>query len=215
MKTINKISSFRFIKLFVHIILILLIGNTQFYAQHQHHTNTIKTDKNIYITMMDVMMENMHNMPSGNTPDTAFLNQMISHHQGALVMAEYEIAHGKNAEIIKLAKSIVINQKSEIKQMQLWLKQTKPVNAKLPKLFIEAMTNTMDAMMKSMPKETELTDIDRAFTAVMKPHHQAAIDMAKVLLQYSKNKTISAYARQLISNQQAEINKMSNFLNSK
>ena len=40
--------------------------------------------------------------------------------------------------------------------------------------------------MKAMPKETGLNVTDRAFAAVMKPHHQAAIDMAKVVLRYSK-----------------------------
>ena len=69
--------------------------------------------------MMDAMMADMQNIPLCNRPDTAFLQQMIAHHHGALVMAEYEIAHGKNAEMIKFAKSILAEQQSEIKKMQL------------------------------------------------------------------------------------------------
>ncbi len=130
-------------------------------------------------------------------------------------MAEYEIAYGKNAEMIQLAKSILVEQKSEIIQMQLWLKQAKPMSGKLPESFTGAMSETMDTMMRNMPDENDLNDTDRAFAAVMKPHHQAAIDMARVLLKYSKNSAISNYAKKLIVNQQAEVNQLSKFLSAK
>ncbi|ABK05656.1 protein of unknown function DUF305 (plasmid) [Arthrobacter sp. FB24] len=47
-----------------------------------------------------------------------FLTQMIAHHQGAVTMAKTEIADGKNADAVALAKSIVTAQESEIKDMQ-------------------------------------------------------------------------------------------------
>lgn len=213
MKTFKTTTRFTFIKLPVYVIVLLLMISNQLQAQHKHHSNNEQVTKNVYLSMMNAMMADMHNIPVGNTLQIVFLQQMIPHHEGALVMAKYEIAHGKNKKMIQLAKDIVAEQKSEIKQMQLWLKQAIPESAKLPQSFMDAMSGTMTTMMNSMPKEHELTDTDRAFAAVMKPHHQAAIDMAKVLLHYSTNDKINAYARLLIANQQAEVNQMSNFLN--
>jgi len=215
MKTKINIANLRLISLTAYIILGSQITNSQLYAQHQHHPNKITAEKNIYIAIMDTMMADMHNIILGNTPDIAFLQQMIPHHEGAIAMAKYEIAHGKSIEMIHLAKSIVAKQKKEITQMQLWLKQVKPARAKLPESFRIAIVSTMDTMMGSMPKETELNTTDRAFAAVMKPHHQAAIDMAKVLLKYSSDPIINTYANQLTAKQQAEVSKMSQFLSSK
>jgi len=215
MKTFTNIAGLTFIKLPVYIIIVLLMGSNLLHAQHEHPVTMAKAGKNAYIAMMDTMMADMHKVSTGNTPETAFLQQMIPHHQGAVVMAEYEITHGKSAEMVKLAKSILIEQKNEIKQMQLWLKQAKLGSGKLAESFTAAMAETMNTMMSTMPKESELDDTDRAFAAVMKPHHQAAIDMARVLLQYSKNGKISAYAKQLIASQQVEVNQMTTFLKSK
>ena len=50
--------------------------------------------------------------------DTLWLQSMISHHQGAIAMAKTEIADGKSADLITLAKSIVAAQQAEIDQMK-------------------------------------------------------------------------------------------------
>lgn len=47
-----------------------------------------------------------------------FLTQMITHHEGAVMMAKTEAAQGKNADAIKLSKDIVTAQEAEIKEMQ-------------------------------------------------------------------------------------------------
>jgi len=73
----------------------------------------------------------------------------------------------------------------------------------------------MDTMMKAMPNEAGLNDTDMAFVALMKPHHQAAIDMDRVILRYSKNSGVSNYATHLIAIQQVKVNQMSNFLSAK
>lgn len=47
-----------------------------------------------------------------------FLTQMIAHHQGAVAIAKTEIAGGRNADAVALAKNIVTAQETEIKDMQ-------------------------------------------------------------------------------------------------
>jgi len=50
--------------------------------------------------------------------DTLWLQSMISHHQGAIDMANTEIAKGQSADMITMAKSIVTAQQAEIDQMK-------------------------------------------------------------------------------------------------
>jgi uncharacterized protein (DUF305 family) len=54
--------------------------------------------------------------------DLRFLEAMIPHHEGALVMANDAIAKSKRPEIKKLAQEILESQNLEIKQMQAWRK---------------------------------------------------------------------------------------------
>lgn len=55
---------------------------------------------------------------SGAEFDTMFLTMMIEHHNGAIEMANTEIADGKNADAIALAEAIVEAQEAEIETMQ-------------------------------------------------------------------------------------------------
>ncbi|MGB3696240.1 MAG: DUF305 domain-containing protein [Gordonia sp. (in: high G+C Gram-positive bacteria)] len=55
---------------------------------------------------------------SGTDAAKLFLKQMIEHHEGAVDMAEEEIADGKNADAIEMARSIVDSQRKEIDQMK-------------------------------------------------------------------------------------------------
>jgi uncharacterized protein (DUF305 family) len=50
--------------------------------------------------------------------DKLWLQSMISHHQGAIEMAQAEIAHGRNPDAIGMAKSIITTQQAEIDQMK-------------------------------------------------------------------------------------------------
>ena len=52
--------------------------------------------------------------------DLRFLNAMIPHHEGAVVMAQDALSKSKRPEIKKLAQEIIASQKIEIKQMQQW-----------------------------------------------------------------------------------------------
>ena len=50
--------------------------------------------------------------------DWLWLTSMIDHHRGAIAMAQDEIAHGKNPDVIYLARSIIAAQQAEIDQMK-------------------------------------------------------------------------------------------------
>jgi len=56
-------------------------------------------------------------------PDLAFNCGMIAHHQGAIAMAETELASGKDAASRHLAETIIAAQKAEIAAMTAWVEQ--------------------------------------------------------------------------------------------
>jgi uncharacterized protein (DUF305 family) len=112
-----------------------------------------------------------------------------------------------------LAKSILAEQEVEIQQMQGYKKLFLPVAFHLKDKFKKEMNETMDLMMRNMPADYELGDVDMAFVMVMIPHHQAGIDMAKVVLKFSSDKKTIGLSKQIIASQEIEIGQMSSFLN--
>lgn len=68
----------------------------------------------------------------------------------------------------------------------------------------------MDTMMATMPPLTGNTDGD--FAAGMIPHHQAAIDMARVQLQYGRDPEMRKLATEIIAAQEREIGQFKAFL---
>jgi len=157
-------------------------------------------------------MAAMSKIPETKTAGDYFLLQMIPHHEGALDMATYEISHGKNFELKQLAKNIYIEQKNEIQLMRIWLTSAS-ADISTSSSYQKEMDDTMMSMMAAMPGDQSLDNSDRSFARVMIPHHQAAIDMARVLLKYDENQVLRAYATQLISNQKNEIEQMQDILN--
>src|SRR5690625_2064401 len=75
-----------------------------------------------WMQMMDSDTQSMMNaMTAANGPDTAFLAEMIHHHQGAIDMAQLALQHADRQELRDLARDIIIMQAGEIHQFQTWL----------------------------------------------------------------------------------------------
>jgi uncharacterized protein (DUF305 family) len=63
-------------------------------------------------------------------------------------------------------------------------------------------------MMAEMQKMKPSGDTDKDFVMMMIPHHQGAIDMAKVELEYGTDEKLKAMAQKMIEDQQKEIEEM-------
>lgn len=77
-------------------------------------------------------------------------------------------------------------------------------NSPATQAYMRAM-QTMDDTMKAMPPTG---DPDKDFVMMMKPHHQAAVDMAQAYLKHGKDPLLTRMAKTIVASQDREIQEM-------
>ena len=75
--------------------------------------------------------------------------------------------------------------------------------------FLSENDAAMNKMMMDMAVKPT-GDVDRDFVAMLVPHHQGAVDMAKAELKYGRNEQLRRLAQQIVATQQREITVMQN-----
>jgi Domain of unknown function (DUF305) len=73
--------------------------------------------------------------------------------------------------------------------------------------FLSENESAMSQMMTDMVVKPT-GDVDRDFVAMMIPHHQGAVEMAKAELKYGHNELLRRLSKEIIANQQQEITVM-------
>jgi uncharacterized protein (DUF305 family) len=83
-----------------------------------------------------------------------------------------------------------------------------------PAAFHQQMDSVMTVMDKGMQQMGGVppTDLDASFAAMMVPHHQGAVDMARLQLLYGKDPELRRLAQSIIAEQQIEIQQMTAWL---
>lgn len=150
-------------------------------------------------------------MMSGNI-DRHFIEQMISHHDGAIAMAKIALERSKRTEILSLAKGIIEAQERENRDMRSWYQSW---FGSAPSL-----RNTSMMHMGSMEGDTEVlksvsaSNFDREFMEQMIPHHEMAIMMAQMLQSGTERNEMKKLADNIITSQSQEIEMMLGWLKS-
>ncbi len=153
--------------------------------------------------------------PADAEYDLRFVDAMIPHHEGAVVMARDALQKSRRPEIKKLAQDIIAAQDREIRQMKQWRKTWYPNVSDTPMAYDPAMGHTMPMtpeqrqnMMMSSNLGAANAQYDLRFINQMLPHHEGALVMARDALQKSKRPEIKALAEAILSSQQQEIDQM-------
>jgi uncharacterized protein (DUF305 family) len=76
------------------------------------------------------------------------------------------------------------------------------------KQFMQAMEQSMTTMDHNMAAAPMNGGVDHDFAAMMIPHHDGAIDMAKAELRFGKDPVMRRMAQEILVEQQSEIDAM-------
>ncbi|MBD2465671.1 DUF305 domain-containing protein [Oscillatoria sp. FACHB-1407] len=153
--------------------------------------------------------------PADENFDLLFIDGMIPHHEGAVIMAQEALQKSNRPEIKQLAQAIIDAQEQEISELKGWRSAWYPNVGDEPMMYHAEMGHMMpmtEEMRSSMMMSGDLGaadgEFDLRFINAMIPHHQGAIDMAQQALEKSDRPEIKELAQTIISSQQAEIDQM-------
>jgi uncharacterized protein (DUF305 family) len=153
--------------------------------------------------------------PADANYDLRFIDGMILHHEGAVVMAEEAQRKSNRSEIKKLAADIIKAQREEIAKMKVWRTAWYSNAAPTPQGYSSAMGHMMpmsqeqlNSMMMSGDLGAADNQFDLRFLKAMIPHHEGALVMAKDALAKSQRSEIKQLSEAILSSQTGEINQM-------
>jgi uncharacterized protein (DUF305 family) len=153
--------------------------------------------------MGDNSMGGMHNMQNGGQmmnnelSERQFLQEMIPHHQEAIDTAKQVVTKGDNAEVKKLAQSIVDSQQKQIDDMKTWYKNWYGVDYK--------DDGTYKPMMRTSLSTLSGNALDRAFLEDMIAHHMGALMMGQAVVPNLQHKEVEDLAKAIAESQSSEI----------
>ncbi|KAB2944348.1 MAG: hypothetical protein MPEBLZ_00895 [Candidatus Methanoperedens nitroreducens] len=137
--------------------------------------------------------------------DRTFIEQMIPHHEDAVLMADLALQKAEHEELKQLAADIKTAQNREISDMRSWYKSW---------YGTEVPQNSMGMGRGMMSEDADIerlknaSPFDKEFIEQMIPHHQMAVMMAQMMLQASDRDEIRTLAQNIITSQSREITQM-------
>ena len=145
--------------------------------------------------------------------DLRFIDGMMMHHQGAVVMAKEALEKSQRSEIKQLANNIIEAQNKEIAQMKQWRTAWYPKASQQSVAFGGANKSVMPMSVKQqdmMSQDLGAADdqFDLRFLNAMIPHHEGALVMAKDAISKSTRPEIKQLNQSILTSQQAEITQM-------
>lgn len=153
----------------------------------------------------------MNNSKMNGDFDYDFANLMILHHQMAIDMSRVAIEKGGDKTIQNMANGIIAAQEIEIKQMKQFLQNYKvpATNNQTSNSF--KIASEMKSMMGKMNVVKMYESIDKDYVAMMIPHHESAVTMAKMQLQFGKENVLLELSKNIIEDQSFEIEEFKNW----
>ncbi|ARS38126.1 DUF305 domain-containing protein [Pontibacter actiniarum] len=175
----------------------------------QHNMNT--GEMSGMMEHMHQNMEEMHGMKATMTgdPDYDFAQIMSMHHQGAIRMAEDEIANGTNAKMKEMAQKTVKTNKEDIQKLQDFAKRHQPAKGDTATTMrmMQPMNKMMDDVHRNMG-DMSGANTDHSFAQMMIHHHEIGNEMARAFLKQGKTPEMKQMAQKTIDQQTKEISEL-------
>lgn len=177
-----------------------------------HHDN-YKNQNHPLVKIMDKMSDNMDKMTMTHDPDHDFAMMMIEHHKGAIDMANYELEHGDDEELMDMAQTMKEMQQMEIEELKDFMDEhtVKPDHKNGP-AFMEASEMAMDKMDFRVRMQNLNNDTDHDFAVLMIHHHRSAVEMAEAEIQFGHEAEIIDMAKKMKEDQLKEIKDLQEWL---
>jgi uncharacterized protein (DUF305 family) len=143
--------------------------------------------------------------------DGAFMVEMSVHHESAIEMAQLARTRAEHPELKQLADSIIASQQREIDQLASTHQSVfaEPIEeGDHGSLGVGEHTADMDEVVETL---RSAQPFDRAFIDEMVPHHQGAIEMARIVIAEGERADLAALAQQIIETQSREIEQMNSW----
>ena len=173
---------------------------------------SVETEMNHSTPMDNALMNSMATsntaMSNNNTTgdfDLDFANNMAVHHQMAIDMSKVLVKKSNDATIKNMANGIMDVQATEINEMQFFIQNNKPAKNSKSASELQNLTSEMKSMMDKMYAVPMTDNIDKDYVAMMIPHHESAVAMAKSQILFGKNEGLKALSKTIIKNQNIEI----------
>jgi uncharacterized protein (DUF305 family) len=177
--------------------------------EHNNHDSPLKKT-------MHSMSTGMDNMKMTKDPDHDFAMMMKMHHLGAVDMATYELANGKDNVIKAKAQMMKDAQTMEIIQLDSFMNAHSVLPDSMAGMaFMEASELAMNKMSNLAQDQKLNGNIDYDFVQLMIQHHQSAIEMANAQIQFGKVQKVKDMATKMKTDQMKEIAELKTWLKSK
>ncbi|MCF2972506.1 DUF305 domain-containing protein [Synechococcus sp. Nb3U1] len=178
----------------------------------------LRAESAAHVKNADPSVHGTHAMslgPADEAFDLRFIDAMIPHHEGAVIMAKEALEKSQRPEIRQLAEAILAAQSEEIEQMQAWRPSWYPEAPRYPLMWHEEMGHMMamtPERLSDMRMDSDLGSandwFDLRFIEAMIRHHEGAVIMAEEALEKSQRPEIRQLAEAILASQQAEIDQM-------
>ena len=159
--------------------------------------------KKIFLVLFSILLlTGCATAPEANSAfsaaDLKFAEEMIPHHEQAILMSDIALTNSTSEEVLALAREIKAAQAPEVQLMGSWQGVRTSTH----------MGHTMDGMLSETEiqnlRDAEGATFDRLFLEGMIKHHEGAIKMAQKVLD-SNNAEVATLAAAIIDAQEKEI----------
>ncbi len=146
--------------------------------------------------------------PGEASPEVSFARDMSAHHAQAVDMSVILLKRATDPAVRLLAQDILLTQQAQIGQMGGWLMAWgRPLNGRDAPMagMSPAQMGLASASDVAQLQELPVGTAQTRYLTLMRRHHQGGVAMARSALKTVKRPEVQAFARRVVSAQNAEI----------